>query len=45
MIGGTLIWGRLSGVALPESLQAYTGRLLQRPKLVALFDEVGGVPV
>lgn len=45
MIGGTLIWGRLAGLVLPESLQAYTGRLLQRPKLVALFDEVGGVPV
>lgn len=44
MVGGMLIWGRLSGVMLSVRLQHYVDRLMQRPALVKLFEEVGGVP-
>jgi glutathione S-transferase len=39
MIGGVLIWTKLSGVALPTKLDAYVGRLMSRPVLAKLFKE------
>ena len=44
MVGGMLIWGKLSGVALSPRLEDYVARLMQRPALMKLFEEVGGMP-
>jgi glutathione S-transferase len=39
MVGGVLVWSQQMQVQLPPQLEAYAGRLMQRPVLAGLFAD------